>query len=296
MAGLAAACGRRDHRPTCRSCTAAPASDAFPSTTWAGFPATKARPRSASATPRSTSSNSTSTARSWTRSTRRDGSASPRTTTRGRCRQVLMEFLESRWQEPDEGIWETRGARQHFTHSKMMAWVAADRAVKAVEQFGLDGPVVRLARPAGRRSTPRSANADGTPTEADVHAGLRSTRARRSTADDAARRVPAGDAIHASSAPSPRSNVSSAEDGFVHRYTQTDDSTDGLPPGEGAFLACTFWLADNYALAGRHDEARDHLRDVCWPCATTSGCSPRSTTSPPDARSATSRKRSRTSR
>src|SRR5690242_3486127 len=56
---------------------------------------------------------------------------------------MLMEFLESRWQEPDEGIWETRGDRRHFTHSKMMAWVAADRAVKAIERDGLNGPVSR---------------------------------------------------------------------------------------------------------------------------------------------------------
>src|SRR5690606_27825002 len=57
------------------------------------------------------------------------------------CR--MLDFLETVWQEPDEGIWEVRGPRRHFTHSKMMAWVAFDRAVKSVEQFGLDGPVER---------------------------------------------------------------------------------------------------------------------------------------------------------
>ena len=74
-----------------------------------------------------------------------------------RVQRALLDFLETDWHEPDEGIWEVRGPRRHFTHSKVMAWVAFDRAVKGVEQFGLDGPVDQLAAHPQTRSTRRSA-------------------------------------------------------------------------------------------------------------------------------------------
>jgi GH15 family glucan-1,4-alpha-glucosidase len=167
---------------------------------------------------------------------------------------ALMDFLESRWTEPDEGIWEMRGPRRHFTHSKVMAWVAADRAVKAVERFGLDGPADRWRR-----------------LRADIHDEVctrgwdetRQTFTQSYGSDelDASLLMLPLVGFLAADDPRVRGTVAAVErelceEGLVHRYTQVDDSVDGLPPGEGAFLACTFWLADNYALAGRMSEAR----------------------------------------
>ena len=168
--------------------------------------------------------------------------------------QSLMEFLESRWTEPDEGIWEVRGPRRHFTHSKMMAWVAADRAVKAVERFGLDGPAERWRRL--RHEVRAEVCERGWDADRQTF-----TQSYGSAELDAALLMmplvgflPADDQrVRATVAAIERELC---EDGFVHRYSHTDDTIDGLPPGEGAFLACTFWLADNYALAGRHADAR----------------------------------------
>jgi GH15 family glucan-1,4-alpha-glucosidase len=167
--------------------------------------------------------------------------------------QSLMEFLESRWTEPDEGIWEVRGPRRHFTHSKMMAWVAADRAVKSVEQFGLNGKVD-----------------DWRKLRDDIHADIceRGWNASRGAFTQSYGR----DELDASLLMMPlvnflppddervRATVAAIErellvDGFVHRYSSGSD-VDGLPEGEGAFLPCTFGLADNYALGGRRDAAR----------------------------------------
>ncbi|MDQ3946446.1 MAG: glycoside hydrolase family 15 protein [Actinomycetota bacterium] len=167
--------------------------------------------------------------------------------------QALLESLEGRWREPDEGIWEVRGPRRHFTHSKVMAWVAADRAVKAVERFGLDGPADRWRRlraeihaevcERGWDPTRRTFTQYYGSTELD--AALLTIPLVGFLAPEDGRVTGTLAAIEAAL----------CEDGFVHRYTQTHDGVDGLPPGEGAFLACTFWLADNYALARRHQEA-----------------------------------------
>jgi GH15 family glucan-1,4-alpha-glucosidase len=168
----------------------------------------------------------------------------------------LMSFVESHWSDPDEGIWEVRGGPKQFTHSKLMAWVAADRAVNAIERFALPGPAARwraLREDIRREILTRGYDEDrGTFTQ---YYGSREL--------DAALLMlplvgflPAGD-------PRVRGTVSAIErellqDDFVQRYPQVPgDSVDGLPAGEGAFLACTFWLADNYALQGRHDEARE---------------------------------------
>jgi GH15 family glucan-1,4-alpha-glucosidase len=168
--------------------------------------------------------------------------------------RALMEFLESRWREPDEGIWEVRGPRRHFTHSKVMAWVAADRAVKAVERFGLDGPAQRW------RQLREEIRAEVCEQGWDPWRQT-FTQSYGSTELDAALLMmplvgflPAlDDRVRDTVAAIERELC---EEGLVHRYSQSDDSVDGLPPGEGAFLACTFWLADNYALAGRDGEAR----------------------------------------
>jgi GH15 family glucan-1,4-alpha-glucosidase len=168
----------------------------------------------------------------------------------------LMRFVEAHWGDPDEGIWEVRGGLKHFTHSKVMAWVAADRAVKAVERFGLHGPADRwrrLREDIRHDVLTRGYDADrGTFTQ---YYGSRELDAALLMVPLVGF-LPAGD-------PRVRGTVAAIErellrDGFVQRYTQPPNgSVDGLPAGEGAFLACTFWLADNYALQGRHDEARE---------------------------------------
>ncbi len=169
--------------------------------------------------------------------------------------RALMEFLESRWTEPDEGIWEVRGPRRHFTHSKVMAWVAADRAVKAVERFGADGPAQRWRRlgdeikaeVCGRGWDPGRRTFTQSYGSAELDASLLML--------PLVGFLPAGDERMEGTVAAIEREL--CEDGFVHRYPQTHEGVDGLPPGEGAFLACTFWLADNDALAGRHREARE---------------------------------------
>jgi GH15 family glucan-1,4-alpha-glucosidase len=168
----------------------------------------------------------------------------------------LMDFVDAHWGDPDEGIWEVRGPSQHFTHSKLMAWVAADRAVKAVEQFGLPGPADRWR--ALREDIRRDILAKGY--DADRGAFTQYYGSRE--LDAALLMMPLVGFLPATDE-RVRGTVAAIErellvDGFVQRYTQhPGDSVDGLPAGEGAFLACSFWLADNYALAGRHAEGRE---------------------------------------
>jgi GH15 family glucan-1,4-alpha-glucosidase len=172
--------------------------------------------------------------------------------------RALMRFVEEHWTDPDEGIWEVRGGSQHFTHSKLMAWVAADRAVKAVEQFGLDGPLDRWHTL--REQIRADILANGYDPDLKTFTQYYGSR----ELDAALLMVPLVGFLPATDE-RVRGTVAAVEDGlmrdgFVQRYTQAEAvSTDGLPPGEGAFLPCTFWLADNYALMGRHDEARATL-------------------------------------
>lgn len=168
--------------------------------------------------------------------------------------QALIEFLESNWDKPDEGIWEVRGPRRHFTYSKVMAWVAMDRAVKAVERFRLDGPADRW-----------RALRD------EIHADVcrRGFNEKRNsfvqyyggtTLDGALLLLPLigflppDDERISGTVEAIRKDL--VRDGLVRRYN-SDSEVDGLDGGEGVFLACTFWLADNLAMAGRHDEASE---------------------------------------
>jgi GH15 family glucan-1,4-alpha-glucosidase len=168
----------------------------------------------------------------------------------------LMDFLESHWRDPDEGIWEVRGPRQHFTHSKVMAWVAADRAVRAVTRFGLAGPVDRWRRL--RAEIFAEVCARGYHPDRQTF-----TQFYGSPGPDASLLlIPAVGFLPASD-PRVAGTVAAVErelcqDGFVHRYRQSAGTAqvDGLPPGEGAFLTCTFWLADAHALAGDTARAR----------------------------------------
>ncbi|WP_199515030.1 glycoside hydrolase family 15 protein [Nucisporomicrobium flavum] len=168
----------------------------------------------------------------------------------------LMEFVEQHWTEPDEGIWEVRGDPRHFVHSKLMAWVAADRAVKAVEDFGLEGPVKRW------RKLRDDIREDILTNGYDKKRRTFTQYYGSDELDAALLMVPLVGFLPATD----ERVVGTVEaierellkDGFVQRYTQhADTDVDGLPPGEGAFLACTFWLADNYALMGRQEEARE---------------------------------------
>jgi GH15 family glucan-1,4-alpha-glucosidase len=164
----------------------------------------------------------------------------------------LLEFLEQSWREPDQGIWEVRGPRQHFTHSKVMAWVAFDRGVKAVERFGMQGPVERWH--SVREAIHREVCARGYDPELGAF-----TQAYGSRRLDAALLMLPLVGFVSPQDPRMIGTVRAierelAQGGLLLRY-RTDEGVDGLPPGEGVFLLCNFWLADNYALAGRDEEA-----------------------------------------
>jgi GH15 family glucan-1,4-alpha-glucosidase len=168
--------------------------------------------------------------------------------------RALLEFLESNWREPDEGIWEIRGPRRHFTHSKVMAWVALDRAIKAVELLGHDGPVDRWR--GIRRELHDEVCREGYDSERDTFVQYYGA----DHLDASLLQIPLVGFLPADD-PRVKGTVAAIQreltvDGLVHRYPpEGSQSVDGLPPGEGTFLACTFWLADNLALMGRRDEA-----------------------------------------
>ena len=169
--------------------------------------------------------------------------------------RAFLDFLESAWQAPDEGIWEVRGPRRHFTHSKVMAWVAFDRAVKAVEELGRPGPSEKWRRL-------RDAIHDEVCREAFDPGRGTFTQSYGSRALDASLLLiplvgflPPSDARVVGTVEAIEREL--CQEGFVLRYS-TDDrgDVDGLPAGEGAFLACSFWLADAQCALGRHGDAR----------------------------------------
>ena len=166
---------------------------------------------------------------------------------------ALVRHLEDIWNQPDDGIWEVRGGRRHFVHSKVMTWVAFDRAVCSAVEFGLDAPVERWRK-----------------VRDEIHAQV--CEQGFDTAQNSFVQSYGSSALDASlllipmvgflppDDPRVRGTVAAIErglvrDGLVMRY-DTGDSKDGLPPGEGAFLACSFWLADNWVMQGRVDEAQ----------------------------------------
>jgi len=172
---------------------------------------------------------------------------------------ALLEHLERIWREPDRGIWEIRGAPRHFTHSKVMAWVAVDRVIRSAEQFRLKGPLRRwrmlrrrIHQDVCRRGFNRKVGAFVRSYDSrDLDASIlllplvgflpMSDRRVRGTVEAIERRL--------------------LRDGLVRRY-ESRARNDGLPGGEGAFLACSFWLADNYVLLGRRDDARQLFERV----------------------------------
>ncbi|GAB3561928.1 glycoside hydrolase family 15 protein [Amycolatopsis endophytica] len=173
-----------------------------------------------------------------------------------RLQRSLLDFLESHWDDPDNGIWEMRGPRRHFTHSRVMAWAAVDRAVRGVEQFGLDGPLDRW------KALREEIFTDVCRHGFDADQGTFTQYYGGSTVDAALLLLPAVGFLPADDRRT-RGTVAAIEkhllrDGLVQRYPMTDRSQelDGLPAGEGVFLPCSFWLADNYILQGRRGEGR----------------------------------------
>jgi len=165
---------------------------------------------------------------------------------------AILEFLESHWQHPDDGIWEVRGQRRHFTHSKIMAWVAFDRAIKDAEKEKLKGPVNRWRRVRDR-----------------IHAQVCKQGFNRANntfvqsygskfLDASLLLIPQVGFLPADD-PRVLGTIAAIEkhlliNGLVLRYS-TATLVDALPAGEGTFLACSFWLADAYVLTGRRSEA-----------------------------------------
>jgi GH15 family glucan-1,4-alpha-glucosidase len=167
----------------------------------------------------------------------------------------LMEFLEHGWREPDDGLWEVRGPRRHFTHSKVMAWAAADRAVRTMEDWpDLEGPIDRWR--ALRDEIRQEIYEKGFDAEKNAF-----TQYYGSQALDASLLMiprvgflPATDPRMVGTVEAIEREL--IEDGFVLRYRTSDQGTvDGLSGREGAFLACSFWLADCLYLMGRKDDA-----------------------------------------
>ena len=175
--------------------------------------------------------------------------------------RALLKHLETCWQDADHGLWEVRGPQRHFTHSKMMCWVAFDRAIQATEKYGLPGPVERWRE-----------------VRAQIHDEV-CARAWRAQLGSFVQSYDSEDELDASlllmpntgflpaTDPRVRGTIEAIQrdlttDGFVLRY-RTRKSLDGLPPGEGVFLACSFWLADALCLLGRADEARALFKRLC---------------------------------
>jgi GH15 family glucan-1,4-alpha-glucosidase len=167
--------------------------------------------------------------------------------------QHVMEFLEGAWDQPDEGIWEVRGPRRHFTHSKVLAWVAFDRAVEAVERWDRPGPVDRWRRI--RNEIHEEVCREGFNVELNSF-----TQAYGSDELDASTLLIPLLGFLPPEDPRVIGTVEAIQreltrDGFVQRY-HTHAVDDGLPTGEGVFLPCSFWLVDALLMLERDDEAR----------------------------------------
>ena len=167
-------------------------------------------------------------------------------------RLAVLDYLEGAWRQPDEGIWEVRGGPQHFVHSKVMAWVAFDRAAMVSQVFGQ--PESRWRQIADKMHAEICARGF----DPELNSFVQSYGSKQLDASlllvPIVGFLPAGDARI-------RGTLQAIEDRllidgeFVLRYSR-DDTSDGLPPGEGAFLACSFWLVNNYVLQGRYVDAR----------------------------------------
>ena len=170
-----------------------------------------------------------------------------------RLQRQMMDYLEGHWRLPDDGLWEVRGPSRQFTHSKVMAWVAVDRALRGAERCRLDAPRQRwLGLAAEIRADVLARGFD-----AELGSFVQSYGAKE--VDAALLLIPLVGFLPCRD-PRVQGTMRAVErelmsDGLVRRY-RSDRGLDGLPAGEGHFLACSFWLADNWALSGRRREAR----------------------------------------
>jgi GH15 family glucan-1,4-alpha-glucosidase len=168
--------------------------------------------------------------------------------------KTLLAYLEDAWQEPDQGIWEIRSVPRHFVHSKVMAWVAFDRAVRTIEEQGLEGDVDKW------RDVRDTIHAQVCERGFDAKLGSFVRSYGSKELDASLLLLPLVGFLPASD-PRIRGTIEAieadlVEDGLVLRYRTHRKGVDGLPPGEGVFLPCSFWLVDCYELIGRRDEAR----------------------------------------
>jgi GH15 family glucan-1,4-alpha-glucosidase len=171
-----------------------------------------------------------------------------------RVQCALLDFLESAWEKPDEGIWEVRGPRRPFVHSRMMAWVAFDRAIKAIERMGLQGPLERW------RVLRARIHEDVCAKGFNPSRGAFVQYYGSNELDAALLLMPLVGFLPATD-PRVIGTVEAIQrelmsDGLVRRYL-TEAVVDGLPPGEGVFLPCTFWLVDCLQAIGRYDQAHE---------------------------------------
>jgi GH15 family glucan-1,4-alpha-glucosidase len=171
----------------------------------------------------------------------------------GPLQRALLDFLEHGWRNADEGIWEVRGPRRHFTHSKVMAWVAFDRAVKGIERNRIEWDLPRA------KALRDAVHAEVCEQGFDAERNTFVQSYDSPSLDASLLMIPLVGFLPPDD-PRVAGTVAAIEhgllrDGFVERY-KSDDGVDGLPPGEGVFLPCSFWLADNLALMGRMAEAR----------------------------------------
>jgi GH15 family glucan-1,4-alpha-glucosidase len=168
--------------------------------------------------------------------------------------RLLLDVVAERWREPDEGIWEVRGGRRHFTHSKVLCWVAFDRAIAMVEQAGYDGPVDRW-------RAVRDEIYDEVCTKGyDEGLGAFTQSFSSGELDASVLMIPLVGFLPGDD-PRVRSTIDAirtglTRDGLVLRYDPSDSSVDGIGEPEGVFLPCSFWMVEALALAGERDEAR----------------------------------------
>ncbi len=177
--------------------------------------------------------------------------------------RVLLDHVAEVWREPDDGIWEVRGPRRLFTHSKVMAWVAFDRAIKSAELFGLEGPVEQW------KALRQAIHEEVCAKAYNAERGAFVQYYGANTLDASVLMMPLVGFLPVTD-PRMSGTVAAIErdltaGGFVLRY-DTERAQDGLPPGEGAFLACSFWLADCLLLLGRTGDARRLFRRLAGLC------------------------------
>jgi GH15 family glucan-1,4-alpha-glucosidase len=167
--------------------------------------------------------------------------------------RLLLDVLETRWREPDEGIWEVRGPRRHFTHSKVLCWVAFDRAVAMVEQGGYDGPADRW------RAVRDEIHAEVCAQGYDEHLGAFTQCFASTELDASVLMIPLVGFLPGDD-PRVRSTIDVlrrelTDDGLVQRYDPSDPRLDGIGEPEGVFLPCSFWMVEALALAGEREDA-----------------------------------------